>query len=661
MQFIQRLAFVLAVLCSACLSIAADIYVNASSTSPVGNDSNAGTSAAPYLTLGKVTSVIASGDTVYLAGEFQGGSGATNLEFNGFDNVTIVQWQGMPQAWLKNSVSIARGSAWAAATAPRYQTTIATGLSLQTVSVAFGDPAFTDANGRFKGHLELAASAADVITNDDSFWYDSGTGVLSINVLNASTDPDTYLADVEYCLSGLRTGGDFVVQGEGCNNCTVRGIKGRNYIITNQAGYFVFLSGTGNVIEDCEFFNTGWHHVGFVASSSSVVNINNTIRRCTFWGGATGTGGSSGTQTVFYANGSNVIGGEINDCTYHSYRLVTPGAKDWGAVDMDGSYCHTNGSSYTAQLTHRRCKFYTYTGGRGASGGNLVYPTAAVTDDHFRVGAYSLKFFDCQWTARHVASWTGTRGIYLTQAAYVRCLLQNMTLKNDTRTTAGAGRAFENEFSSDFRLPTLFESSHLVCDLSGGSGPPADIAGLNFNNNSNGGIVLTMVNSSFVNNNTTAGITNTRLFNPGQGGTTALFRFRGSVFCASTTGTLRNLFNSATLTAANYDAKQNMYFGVSTTAYTNNSAINSAAEWLASVDTGAVQAVDPGYYPAGTTQGAFPEPVAGAEVVRRTHMASPRSTLGINYAKDGQRFGPWQTGASTVGVVSTRRPFYIFD
>ena len=661
MKFVQRLAFVLAVLCSACLSIAADIYVNASSTSPVGNDSNAGTSAAPYLSLNKATTVVASGDTIYLAGEFQGGSGATQLVFSGLTGVTVQQWSGMPQCWLKNSVNIARGSAWTAATAPRYQTTITTGLSLQTVSVAFGDPAFTDTNGRFKGHLELASSLADVITNDNSFHYDSGTGVLSINVSNASTDPDTYLADVEYCLASTRTGGGYIVTGEGCTNCVVRGIKGRNYIITNEAGYYVFISGTGNVIEDCEFFNNGWHHAGFVASSGSVVNVNNTIRRCTFWGGGTGTGGSSGTQTVFYASGTNVTGGQINDCTFHCYKLVTPAGVDWGVVDMNGSYCHTNSSPFTVELTHRRCKFYTYTGGRGAYGGNLIYPTDAVTDDHFKPSAYSLKYYDCQWTARHVASWTGVRGIYLTQAAYVRCLLQNMTLKNDTRTTSGVGRAFENEFTSDFRLPTLFESSHLVCDLSGGTGPPNDISGLNFNNNTNGGIVLTMVNSSFVNNNTTAGITNTRLFNPGQGGTSALFRFRGSVFCPSTTGTLRAMFNSATLTASNYDASKNMYYGVSTTAYTNNTSINSAAEWLASVDTGAVQAVDPGYYPAGTTQGAFAEPTAGAEVMRRTHTASPRSTLGINYAKDGQRFGPWQTGASTVGVIPSRRPFYIFD
>ena len=97
MQFIQRLAFVLAVLCSSCLSLAATYYVNASASGTAGNDSaNGTTTTTPWLTLGKLNDNIATGDTVYLSGDFY--ATGEGISINSLSNVTIAQWAGMPQA-----------------------------------------------------------------------------------------------------------------------------------------------------------------------------------------------------------------------------------------------------------------------------------------------------------------------------------------------------------------------------------------------------------------------------------------------------------------------------------------------------------------------------------------------------------------------------------
>ena len=619
------------------VAIGADIYVHATA----GDDNGPCTAELPCRTLGRATSLVLSGDTVHLAGKFSGGVGASTLNIGGRSDVVIKQWVGQAQCYVSNSVVIAGGEAWSAATEPRYQTSLPSGLSIQTICLSFGDPAARDVYGRYKVHLRKSTDGAAVQT-PNTFDYDAATGVLSVNIRGENFDPDTFACPLEYCLAGTYAGGNGIIRAENCTNCTIRGIKGRNYILTNQPGYFVFMSGSGNVIEDCEFFGCGWHHVGFVASGPSAANANNTIRRCTFWGGGAGIGTTAGTQTTFYANGGNVVNGLIEDCEYHCYKMLDPEGVEWGNAEMHGSYAHTSSGVFTTELKHRRCRFYSYTDTRGAYGSNQRVP-AENAEAQFEAVNYSLQYEDCEFVARHAPGWVGARGLFFSEAAYIRCLFVNMTLKEDRVSGSGYSRAMHPELTSIRHLQTLFESCHLVFDLSGGSGP-SDAGGIRFLSGPTGRSTICFLNTAVVNNNSASGIPSSLLISNAANGT-GVIRARGSVFCASRIGPMRPLIDDAGMPSANCDFQDCWYFGVDPEHYSGNPAINSASEWLTTIDPDAVLNVDPGYFPPSVPAGAMARPMGSAEVLLRTSTAARRSTMGINLQPDRLRYGPWQADA----------------
>lgn len=621
-------------------AVAADIYVHATQ----GSDENNGSVGSPYRSLGKASMVVANGDTVHLAGVFSGGADSSILSISGLANVTIRQWSGQEQCYVRNAVTIPSNAAWIEAGAPRYQTQLPTGLSIQTISVGFGDPLARDEFGRYMIHLQPSLTGS-AVSAPDTFHYDVNTGTLSVNIRGESVNPGTFLFPIEYCLASVYTGGNYIIKGENCTNCRVIGIKGRNYILTNEAGYFVLLSGSGNVIEDCEFFNCGWHHAGFVASGPSVANANNVIRRCTFWGGGAGNGFAPGTQTVFYANGSDVVNGLIEDSTYHCYKLLTPSGIEWGNAEMNGSYTHTNGSVFKAALTHRNCDFFVYTSARAGYGSDLRSPDENA-DAQFNPSNYSLRFDDCAFVARHRPDWLGNRALFMAQAAYVRCYFANMTLKQDRSVGFGNSRAFQPELTASDHLQTLFESCHLVFDLSGGSGPN-DVAGIRFLSGTGGRSTICFLNSAVVNNNSTPGIASYLMISNTIAGT-GVIRARGTIFCASTSGPGRMFINDGTMPAANLDIRDCWYYGINPSQYTGNPLWNTQAEWLSAIDPVAIAGVNPGYNAGASLLAASAQPPGDAEVLVRVSTAVRRSALGINLAPDHLRYGPWQADPSTV-------------
>lgn len=309
-----------------------------------GNDSNAGTATAPFLTLGKLQSVIQNGDHAYLAGRFRTANATANaLLLQNASSMTFEQWPGRAPAdirgdnliplattWVENAD--AGGSSWTTSTA-----VIATGLTtLADCCWDYDLAASIDPQGRHVTHFKRVASAAATkgANTQGTYFYDTATGKVTVHPPFDADPTGTF--QISYSVRG-RNGFKFTDTGSGSGGITVRGIRFTAWADgTSGVGYAYQAAGhAGDLIENCDIIDAGYHGVGF-PGGRCVNNISRNNRYvCQAAGGVciafyAGTGTVSGCVSsgdTFYIN--SFIGmdpdGTIADATTNG-DLVAPAA-----------------------------------------------------------------------------------------------------------------------------------------------------------------------------------------------------------------------------------------------------------------------------------------------------------------------------------------------
>lgn len=608
MKLIRSLAFLLAVVCAAHIGLAADIYVHA----VTGNDTTGtGASGAPYKTLAKVNTLVASGDNVYLAGEFDAvGSG---LNINGLSSVLIAQWSGQDQAWIKGSVRVPAVN-WSLDTGNTYKATVTAtivgaGFGLTQDEIDNGDVSL-DGDGRPQSLVQKASSLTNVRATTNRWWQESNTFYINLGGLDPSNQYSTDA--IEYCVSGMATTGHCITA-QNCTNCTISGIKFRYLVAAQFSNYFVIASGTGNVIEDCVGYYNGRHHFGFVDSGSNP-NTDNTLRRTKMYGG--GVDATAGTLSVFYANGTDVIRGVVEDCEFYIYQGLDIANNQFNSTNQDGGYCHTAQTTKVQSIRYSRDYFKNYIGSNNRWVDNQdMALTPSVADRWDRV-KYGAVYEDCTF----VNGGTVVSREIPINAWFTRCLF-----------TPGAlnGTSMATNVNADGVV--MFESCHIVAPMPGG----VMLAFTDQSASAKTWVIL--LNSNIINSGNTA---ITSLFAPlssnsGNGGLSVhncILQPR-----STTNGVL--LSSDSTTPNANLDFSNNQYSHVGT--FSALAARNEQSEWFSAIDTGSAITASPAFVAVTTS----PQPTGTSAIGLPTITAPTHSpSLGFNGRNFSNHYGAWQFG-----------------
>jgi len=317
----------------------ATYYVNGDS----GTDSGANTSATPWRTIAYLIATagtLTAGDTVYLAGQFH----EYNNSWPNNVDLTIAQWPGQLQAVIVGATNLDT-TGWSNTSGTTWTRNIGAGLAVGGFVSNWHDR--TDANGHY-GHYKLAASAAAVVGDDYSWFYATGTGLLTINV---GTDASPNIAgDYDY----MWVGKDLpVLQMTSSTRCTVSGIQFGLMGGTAAGSYLLYMDGTDNRAVNCRFDDGGVHNVTVGVGT----NTRNGLVGCTFSGCE-----ATGSVLAWYSSSGNVTGGYATNCTFINTSKRDPSASPIDAtLSVDGVYAHTDGAGgrviSPGGVTLRGCTF----------------------------------------------------------------------------------------------------------------------------------------------------------------------------------------------------------------------------------------------------------------------------------------------------------------
>lgn len=376
-------------------------------TGAVGNDTTGdGTPSNPYATLAKAVAVALAGDTVVIDGVFHERSTTWTQA-----NLTVKAWDASRPPQVRGDEDIGdRG--WTDSGSGYFTKNIGAGLTLYGVTVNYGRYGASTlrvlGDGDYYGHLHGQSTAAAAQAASQRYHYDSGTGLLTIRLL-ADADPS------DKVLTACKAGHGMVFNGA---NPTVAGLEFCLFMETGAGnGYGVLVNNTasGGAIDNCRFFDCGYHCAGF-RSSPAASAVNCVIRNCLGYGLAGGTSGDRPTLWVFYGAGaSNTVSGCVGSNLTGKCRLplMEDGASQVplfnatlsnAANDIGGAHTHTDGSATVTDVLYDRCTFaYDASGARGnpITGANAtsapsdpeIWKTYAVRYDRITVtGGQSLLF-----------------------------------------------------------------------------------------------------------------------------------------------------------------------------------------------------------------------------------------------------------------------------
>lgn len=585
-----------------------------------GNDTTGdGTSALPYATLGKAFTVGGVTDTqVYAAGTLR-----ESLTLASPVRSSIVQWTGQTQATVRLD-TVRTGFVDVGGTA--YSKTLAASLNIKSVVVDW-DTSVT-ANGFRYGHLRRV-TAANVPTTDNSWNYDSATGVLLVRI-GTNADPAGFT--VATCAGGVNA-----LTLNNATGCLVDGIRFALCCDANQAtGYGIIAYGTGNTIANCTFEDTGYHPWGFVAGGTGQANSNNSARNCV----CSGVAGNGGGGCVFYAYDATLTGGRASDIVFNAYTFLgrdeSPIALPdnaasfspaWTSLNASAFYWHSNAGTNIADIVWERCVSNHYTGG-ATNTVTTVDMTGLNTPspgDENDAQTYAVRFVECSVN-------TGYQSALIGNAAYIRCRF-SMTTTGDHLISAG-GRftnsgtnavcCFEGCVILDNLVPTTTASEARSFRVAGASQK------LIFNN-------CTLVNTGTQKSGPRAWFRRVSA--------TATVRARGTIFAFTTSSATQNYidYNDAAISDNTLrDYLGCSYWQVGTGRYSQNTSYDTWAEWVASIDTaGREESTSP---VTSTTDASPPESHPIYTTARYTLSETARARMGINAHPYSHHIGAYQFG-----------------
>jgi len=320
-------------------------YVASATDSPAGSDSNAGTLAAPWLTMAKVNTTIAasSGDVAIL---FKRGSVWLYDSVNnpgitiGKDNVTIGAYSSGAKPRFSMFTQDYNASGWT-------QDGVYTNCWYRTVTNA-NWTAWVRTYGEVKTaitpfHRFTTLALLDADNTVKGFFYDSGNTKLYVNTTIVAADPDTLHLEAAVALSTPLSA--VTIQGSGAR---VDNIKAEGWGIprtwAGSSNYPIFQysdSSLSAVISDCDVFYSAWHCIG-MAGVGGNGGASHTVVNCDV-GLFIDTGG---TALVNYQSDGD------NEGIFHD-NIIRYGALPVGTSWQPrgyGYYGHTSGGSYKIAL-----------------------------------------------------------------------------------------------------------------------------------------------------------------------------------------------------------------------------------------------------------------------------------------------------------------------
>lgn len=601
----------------------ATYYVDAQN----GSDGAAGTSVAPWATLSKVASTVANGDTVYLSGTFRPDA-ATDLR--DIFPLSLLAWSGMPPPIVRGDTVL---TSWTLAGSV-YTKSLAAGLSIASVVVDWDTS--IDASGRHYGHLFKAATALAVASDDDSWFYDSGTGLLTIRI-GANLDPAGFT--VARCIGGVRaitmgsTGGT-PATGVSCRGltfylwCDGTGELGyglRYYTVQSSSMY-------GITVFDCGYHGTGWTNYGGVAATDNIES--GTV--------VYGMSAKCDTAMVMYADTGAMRNCRIVGCEAHLYPLL---GRDGAPILLTGTStfsatgiaCHSvaggsaiedfevsdcNVVGYVPTGFTNRTSPYSFAGTPNVTAANRTNPLA-----------YPARFVRCVATgvARMLCTGSG---------ATIRCSI------NCSQGGASGAAAALGLFGDNADVGIACSQGHFGSELIGNlDGGAASTWLYRASGDTLPSVVAehTLIGCTLYANGTQTNANVRGIFT--HANATANITARGCLFAhriPAASGPLNSLTHgNTTASAASLGFTNCAYVNISSTRYASATAYDTQAEWAAAIDPTGV------YY--GTTN-----PIADVAAASNTALSLANQAVrmsggveGVNGRAYSGHYGAWQYGKET--------------
>jgi len=630
-----------------------------------GNDSNDGSVGAPYLTFNAANpaatvAALASGDVISLTGMFRPDISSAAL-FNAFDglkisgksNITVTSGNG---SFVGNGVSHAASISvpWFTADDIIYTGTVATGLSVAAIAVNFSQTR-NDILGNptvYTGILREAALIGDVSTTTNSWFYDSATGVITINCPNAN--PNSQGAYV--CLQTDEQGIKFT---SGSNNTVQNLTTELTGFESNTGGYGVQGdSCTNMLVQNMRIIFGGYHGVGFIGTT----NNSNKIKNSYFYG----AGNVNHTQTVHYTQATrNVIGGIVDNCYFSIYGPVDPsGVMHTGYTGISATYCHTTTDDASKpRVQSYDCTNCTYVSiadsagtlstGTACSGSDpLSMPSTATEERTF--SSYNIRYSDCQIYGALKFGGGGSGSAVNTPLsdypggiAFRRIKHSTTAIVNPYNTgVVWVGWASTPAVGGNPKQCTqLLESCEFNFDLQAGGNFVLFFGGVTDNSSKKQIFIdCTVIDSTARTGNAFSYAVNASIANANVN----KFILKGCIYYKDHSST-RSLFAGKTDTTnatilTTIDATNNWYYNTGGTLnYVNNTVaapnMDSQAEYQAAMDPNGIFAVLPQF----TNSATNGEPLAGGNI--RSNKNSPLTPTpgnGINSRKYARNYGAYQ-------------------
>jgi hypothetical protein len=597
----------------------ATYYVDAQN----GSDAAAGTDVAPWQTLTHAKDNSTDGDTLKLLGTFR----EADVDFGGRTGVTIEPWGAGPW-YMRNTALHVTG--WTDVGGLVYTKNIGAGLSVKCLITDWN--ASKNANGQHFGHVQALSAVINVGTTDNSWFYNSGTGLLTVRI-GANIDPATVQTEIGF------GGSSALISAQGCTNCVIDGgDMGPNCDGTPGNGYSIKWSGEGNRVTNCTDTDCGYHGPGLVADGSQTLNGNTCVNYVS--SGSWGDGSTAQlSRFVTYIGTGTASGNYYARCdAYKTLPLLRDGvtymtAPVSGGTAFKGSggwFWHTGGGTH-ASITHYRCRSIGISGGTVLGSVDFSGQDANQPTDWTNWNTYPVKNIECSvvFGDSNLAPGASTNS----SQAFVRCRLDYGGISTiDTSTTprlAYGGSTSAGSTWGHFNCQIEYNLSNAGTRM---------LFGVTSANR------LAFFNCSFLEYGDAG--TNARiLFNFSSTPTVGIYA-RNTVFAfatASATGYARTIcYNDNSIAASLHNFLGCAYRNVTAGSYSTNASLNTQAEWTSAVDTQAtVLSSDP--YADMSGSGDLVLTGAAARVLR---PRIPYATLGVNNAPTARGFGSWGTGGT---------------
>ena len=612
----------------------ATYYVNAST----GNDSNDGSSGTPFLTLAKCVTVAAANDTFNLAGTFRE---SADFRDKG-DNITIQQWAGQTVAWILGDTVLAT---WTNGV-NIYTKTIATGLTVHTVVVDWFTSIAT--TGQHYGHLTRAASAAAVATTDNSWFYDSGTGLMTIRI-GADLDPAGFTVSYVFDnLLGIRLGSTTSAQVAANWHNLNFGLwcaSGAGFGYSVKCDNSSNSRASGNMYHDC-----GYHAQGFTNGVNALMSNNVESGSSCF--GITAAGdsafvcyseeeGMGGVRSGFdncYVRLGGFLGRDQlpiamrDPVTLTALTTCTP----WGFI------CHTSGSGTT--ITNFECRDCLVNVNTAHSSmqatnrmGSYKASHTAAPSNPWDWETYAARFVRCN-------SINGVTSATTDSAAFVYCsfdMAQAGTSGVSRVDNPGSG-VFGGNGSNNTNLYVMYHGCDMRANI--------DISSVSANHSAifrcspavSTTVDVYLIGCSVLNTSQSTAAQVRAIFNqvvlrlPTIHARQCIFAHR----IAAGTNLNQLTYNNTGTTAATLDFSNCWYVNIAATRYASAVAYDTPAEWTASIDPASIHGtISPFLDFSGTTPLEL-----NAYAKTQTAQGSPSLESGINWRAYDNSHGAYQYG-----------------